>query len=180
MAPEKKWYPRSALWIWISAAVLVALDQAVKGLAVRYLKEGGPVSLIDGVFELRYLENPYAAFSFGRAFRTVFPYLVLTVTVILLGVLVYYSLRIPGERRFFCLRAVVVLILAGAVGNLIDRLRQGYVVDLLYFRLIDFPIFNVADIYVCVGAALFLWTMLFRGSLYEVFSAPKKDGSDVS
>ena len=65
------------------------------------------------------------------------------------------------ERKYLPLRACAVLIAAGAVGNFIDRIRLGYVVDFLYFKLIDFPIFNVADIYVTVSTALFIVLLCF-------------------
>ena len=65
------------------------------------------------------------------------------------------------ERRYLVLRILAVLIVAGAIGNFIDRLRLGYVVDFFYFCLIDFPIFNVADIYVTVSTFVLLFVMFF-------------------
>ena len=65
------------------------------------------------------------------------------------------------EARYWPIRLIAVCILAGAWGNMIDRLRLGYVVDFFYFKLIDFPIFNVADIYVSVGTAVLAVLVIF-------------------
>jgi signal peptidase II len=68
----------------------------------------------------------------------------------------YVIWKLPDEKKFVPLRICITLITAGAAGNLIDRVAQGYVVDFLYFILIDFPIFNVADCYVTVATAVLL------------------------
>ena len=73
--------------------------------------------------------------------------------VILVAVLLVYT-RIPAGRKFVPLRVCAVFIVSGALGNLIDRVRLGYVVDFFYFELIDFPVFNVADIFVTLSAVL--------------------------
>ena len=67
----------------------------------------------------------------------------------------------PVNKRFLILRILILLIAAGAVGNFIDRIRQGYVVDFFYFKLINFPIFNVADIYVSVGMVILALLIFF-------------------
>lgn len=129
----------------------VLLDQWTKMLAAEHLKGQKPVILIDRVFQFCYLENRGAAFGLFQNQRVIF----LINTVIVLAVIIYFYGRIQGERRFLPLRICGIFICAGAVGNMIDRFRLGYVVDFFYFNLIDFPIFNVADIYVtCAVAAL--------------------------
>lgn len=137
--------------------VLVALDQISKGLAVRFLKGQDPFVLWEGVFEFRYLENRGAAFGMLQGQRMFF---LLTGVLVLLAV--FYVLRhMSKEARYFPLRLIAVGILSGAWGNMIDRLRLSYVVDFFYFKLIDFPIFNVADIYVSVGTAVLVVLVLF-------------------
>lgn len=146
---------------YIAAGIFVALgvfaDQWTKILAVSHLKGRQPVILIDGVFQLCYLENRGAAFGLFQNQRVVF----LINTVIILVIIACLYGRIPGEKHFLPLRICGIFVCAGAIGNMIDRIRFGYVVDFLYFNLIDFPIFNVADIYVTcsvfVLAALILW-----------------------
>ncbi len=137
--------------------VLLSLDQWTKRLAVAHLRGQEAYVLWDGVFELRYLENFGAAFSTFQNQRTFF--LILTPIAMLL--ILYIDLfRIPQTRRYLWMDIAAVLFLSGAAGNFIDRLILGYVVDFFYFRLIDFPVFNVADVYV-VAAALLLFVLCF-------------------
>lgn len=146
---------------YLTAGILVALgvllDQWTKALAVSHLKGQKPVILIDRVFQLCYLENRGAAFGLFQDQRVAF----LISTVLILAVMIYFYGKLSGDRRFLPLRICGICICAGAIGNMIDRIRLGYVVDFFYFNLIDFPIFNVADIYVTCAvfalAALILW-----------------------
>lgn len=140
--------------------VLVFLDQVTKFLAVMHLspKAGGSdIILWEGVFRLQYLENRGAAFGILQGKRIVF--FIITV-LILLGIIWIFH-QIPMERRFVPLQVIAVFIFAGAIGNFIDRMRLGYVVDFFYFELINFPVFNVADIYVTCAAILFAVLFLF-------------------
>ena len=141
----------------IGTVLLVALDQWTKLLAVRHLMGQAVVPILDGVFELHYLENRGAAFGILQGQKGIF----LLCTAVVLVVLAFYYNRMPVTGRFRLLRLVGVLLSAGAVGNLIDRMQHSYVVDFLYFKLIDFPIFNVADCYVTVGAVLLAAAILF-------------------
>ena len=138
-------------------ALLVLLDQATKLAAVSALKDGGPFVLIPGVFQLQYLENRGAAFGLLQNARIFF----LAVTLIALAAVIYVLVRLPLKRKYIVLRFLMVLIAAGAVGNMIDRVFLGYVRDFLYFSLIDFPIFNVADIYVTCATILLILLLLF-------------------
>lgn len=142
----------------IGAAVLVILDQYTKLLAVRHLMNKEAIPLISDVFELKYLENRGAAFGVFQDARIMF----LVMTVIVLFILVWAFIKIPSTKRYAPLYWTMVLLGAGAIGNCIDRVAKGYVVDFFYFKLINFPIFNVADIYVtCSVAALFV-LILFK------------------
>ena len=141
----------------IGTVLLVAFDQWTKLLAIRHLMGQAAVPILDGVFELHYLENRGAAFGILQGQKGIF----LLCTALVLVVLAFYYNRMPVTGRFRLLRLVGVLLSAGAVGNLIDRMQHSYVVDFLYFKLIDFPIFNVADCYVTVGAVLLAAAILF-------------------
>lgn len=141
----------------VLTALLVLLDQATKLAAVSALKDGGPYVLIPGVFQLQYLENRGAAFGLLQNARIFF----LAVTLIALAAVIYVLVRMPLKRKYIVLRFLMVLIAAGAVGNMIDRVFLGYVRDFLYFSLIDFPIFNVADIYVTCATILLILLLLF-------------------
>ncbi len=155
----------------------VALDQLTKYLAVIYLKGKDPYVIWEGVFELRYLENRGAAFGILQNQKWFF--LVSGILILLLAG--YIFVHMPHFGKFIPLRISCVFIMAGAIGNMIDRIVHQYVIDFFYFRLIDFPIFNVADIYVTVTTVLILLLVLFYykeedlEELFSVFSRRKKD-----
>ncbi|MDE5818770.1 MAG: signal peptidase II [Lachnospiraceae bacterium] len=137
--------------------VLVALDQGTKYLAVLHLKDHAPVPIIDGVFELHYLENRGAAFGMLQNQKVFFIF----IAVVILAAICYVLFRMPDKKRYRSMNFFCVLIASGAVGNMIDRFRCDYVVDFLYFVLIRFPIFNVADIYVTCATILLAIFLLF-------------------
>lgn len=144
------------LIILLAIAALTALDQWFKYLAVVHLKEQPPFVLIDGVFELHYSENTGAAFGILQDHRWVFMSVTIIVMVFLLVLL------LSGKfRQYPLLNVSGVLIVAGGIGNLIDRIFNGYVVDFLYFKLINFPIFNFADCCVVIGAVMLLVFFFF-------------------
>ncbi len=145
---------------WVIAMMtllLIFFDQVTKGLAVRFLKGQEPFVIWDGVFELRYLENRGAAFGMLQGHQAFF----LFTGLLVFAAALYFFRHVSADRKFFPIRMIAVFILAGALGNMADRLRLSYVVDFFYFRLIDFPIFNVADIYVSVGTAVLAVLILF-------------------
>ena len=143
------------LFVLLSIA-LVVVDQVTKHLAVTHLADGSSVDLIPNVFELHYLENRGVAFGMLQDMRWVF----IPVSLLMMALLIVLLVRSP-MRRSGCFNFCCYLCLAGAVGNLIDRAVLGYVVDFLYFKLIDFPVFNVADCYVVVSTILFCVYFLF-------------------
>ena len=148
---------KAVLGFLVSGAVLTAIDQWTKSLAVAGLKGKEPFVIWKDVFELLYSENRGAAFGVLQGKHGFFFLVAACVFVAAL----YVTWKLPDEKKFVPLRICVTLITAGAAGNLIDRVAQGYVVDFLYFILIDFPIFNVADCYVTVSVALLIILILF-------------------
>ncbi len=136
---------------------LTALDQWTKKLAVKFLMGNSPCVLWDGVFELFYSENRGAAFGMLQGKQTFF----FVISVCVFAVIGYVMAKLPAARRYLPLEMCLTVICAGAAGNLIDRVSQGYVVDFLYFKLIDFPIFNVADCYVTVATAALMILLLW-------------------
>ncbi len=141
----------------VSLILLVGIDQYTKYLADLYLNGQDSFVLIENVFELSYLENKGAAFGILQNKRYIF----LVITVLVMIGIGYAYYKLPKEKRYLPLRGICVTLTAGAVGNMIDRIGRGYVIDFFYFKLIDFPVFNVADIYVVVSAILFMILMLF-------------------
>jgi signal peptidase II len=140
-----------------AVAALVFIDQLTKYLAKMNLADG-PFVIWPGVFEFRYLENEGAAFSMLTGQKWLF--IVLTFAFLVAAFVIYR--RVPRTKRMRALRICIVFLTAGAVGNLIDRLFLSYVRDFMYFSLIDFPIFNVADICVSVTMCVLIVLILFR------------------
>lgn len=152
---------------------LTLLDQWTKRLAVKSLMGNSPYVIWEGVFELFYSENRGAAFGVLQGKQTFF----FLIAMCVFGVILYVMVKLPSNRRFVPLELCMTAIAAGAAGNLIDRVSQGYVVDFLYFKLIDFPIFNVADCYVTVATAilmvLFLW--YYKDEEFEMLLPGRKE-----
>lgn len=142
---------------FLAFAVLVIVDQMTKYMAIGRLKDRPSIKLIDGVFELQYLENRGAAFGMLQNGKVFFVF----AAVVMLTAIVFVLIKAPIAKKYRPWHVFLVMIAAGGVGNMVDRIRLDYVVDFFYFSLIDFPIFNVADIYVTVGTALFLIMLLF-------------------
>ncbi|MCR5418804.1 MAG: signal peptidase II [Lachnospiraceae bacterium] len=137
-------------------AILLAADQVTKILALR-LQDSDDLILINGVFQLHYLENRGAAFSMLQDATWVF----VVATVVMAAVIGYVLFKVPAGKRYIMWHICLTMIGAGGIGNLIDRLRLSYVIDFLYFSLIDFPVFNFADICVTVGVALLFICVIF-------------------
>lgn len=136
---------------------LLFLDQYTKYLAITDLKDHSAVSLIDGILELQYLENKGAAFGMLQNKKTLFIFM----TVVMLTVIFYVFFKLPQQKKFIIWQVFMCLICAGGIGNMIDRIRFDYVVDFIYFKVIDFPVFNVADIMITIGTVLFFIVVLF-------------------
>ena len=136
--------------------LLTAFDRFTKNLAIRYLVKGDVV-LIPNVLSLHYLENRGAAWGiFQNAF-----WLFIIIAVVVTAVMAVLYARMPYERHYWYMRFTIVLLLSGAIGNFIDRIMWHYVVDFIYFECIHFPVFNVADCFVCISAALLMYGILF-------------------
>ena len=145
-------------YIWLGIAVLlVGADQLIKFWAENTLSQLETIPLIDGVFHLTYVQNFGAAFSTMQNKRI---FLILMTSLFLLAILV---LLVTKKMHSPWMVSCWSLVLAGGVGNLIDRIFRdgGYVVDMFDFRLINFPVFNLADVFVCVGTCLLIVYLLF-------------------
>ncbi len=152
---------------------LVFLDQFTKYLASSGLKGRPPVVLIPDVLELQYLENRGAAFGSLQGMQGVFWVL----TLAFLAAAVYFYIRIPKTRHYLPLTACCVVLAAGALGNFIDRVANQYVIDFIYFSVIDFPIFNVADIYITLSfiAILLLVFFYYKEGDFQFLSFRKQE-----
>ena len=137
---------------------LVAFDRWTKYLALVKLKPVKNITVIEGFLDLTFVENRGAAFGMMQGARWFF--VVLTLGV--LAVILYYYRKLPVNRTYNIVRGCLVFISAGAIGNLIDRLFSGYVIDFLEVTFISFPVFNAADIFVVCGTVVFAYMLLFR------------------
>ncbi|MBQ6799162.1 MAG: signal peptidase II [Oscillospiraceae bacterium] len=136
------------------AAVIVILDQVSKALVVANIPLDGYVEAIPGLFHLTYIRNTGAAFSMLEGQRIFF----LVITAVFLGGVIYCIVKKVFARPYFWIFAAIT---GGAIGNLIDRIRFGYVVDMIAVDFIDFAIFNVADIFITCGAVVLVVYALF-------------------
>ena len=142
---------------FVISAVAVIVDRYTKILAVSSLKGKPSYVLIKGVLELLYSENTGAAFSILQGKQWFF----YIITIIVLFVIYYIVYKLPFERKYIPLFYILCFIFAGALGNFIDRVMYAYVVDFIYISLINFPIFNMADIYISVATAVLIVCLLF-------------------
>lgn len=136
------------------SVLVIAVDQILKLLVVEYLKPVGTIPIIDGLLDFRYTENTGAAFSILQNQRWLF-----VVITLIVSALIVYALFRYQNHEFFSY-AASVLIVGGGIGNLIDRVLHGYVVD--YIRVSFFPaIFNFGDCCVTVGTLFLIIHVLF-------------------
>lgn len=145
---------------------IVAIDQITKYIAVTKLLPIGSVEFISGVMDFTFVRNFGAAFGILQGGKWMF---VILTAAIAVGMVIAFK-RLPKDRGNNILRMSLVMILGGAVGNCIDRLFRGFVVDFFETTFMEWPVFNVADIFVVVGALLMAFTVLF-----VIKDEPKKD-----
>ena len=153
----------------------VVLDQVTKWLAVEYLKPRYTVPLIQDALHLTYVENTGASFGMLKDHRWVF---MVVSTVMIFGIIIFLLLqkKIPPV-----LGLSMGMILGGGIGNMIDRVLLGYVVDFIDFRLINFAVFNGADSFICVGAAiLFIYVLMLETEEEKKKKAEKAAASENS
>ena len=156
MSEARPTFASRAVWIALACSVIL-IDAITKHVAVAQLAPFHSVSVIPGLFDLTYVENPGGVFGLLRGLQDTTRGIIFTLVpltaIVLIGL---YALRVPSAHRLTL--ASLALILGGAVGNLIDRIRLGYVVDFLdfHFRGHHWPAFNLADSAICVGVGLLL------------------------
>ncbi len=146
-----------AIYYVIYTAVIlggIGLDQLSKLLAVKLLAPIGSVPLWSGVLHLTYVENKGAAFGMLADHRWVFMS-ISSVAIIAIALYLY-----SGRNTSRLYTSALMLIVSGGIGNMIDRIALGYVIDFIDFALIDFAVFNIADSIVCIGAGLLILSLV--------------------
>ena len=150
---------RTALLGVLLCGGLIAADLLTKLTASKLGSR--EVVLIPGVLSLSYIENRGAAFGIMQGRQ----WLLIVISAVMIAAAVVFYIRRIRDIQYRYLRVLIVFLVAGALGNMIDRIMLGYVRDFIYFKLIHFPVFNVADIYVTVSAVLILiWIILHDDS----------------
>ena len=144
---------------------IVGLDQLTKYFAVAHLKGIRTLPLIEEVFHLTYVENPGAGFGIFADYTWLLSVCSAVIAACLIG---YVLVKKPKHPLMLC---ALIFLTGGAIGNLIDRVSLGHVVDFLDFTWINFPVFNVADCFVTVGAVLLAVYIVF----YAEDSAEKQN-----
>ena len=143
-------------YILYSAVIIagVVIDQLSKWLCVEFLKPKGSVPIIKDVIHLTYVENRGMAFGLMSDARWVF---MVTSVIMIVAMGLYLYLGMCENKLYWISVAMVV---SGGIGNMIDRVALGYVVDFIDFTLIDFAVFNGADSFVCVGAGMLVLALV--------------------
>ena len=156
----------------MASAILYTIDQVTKILAKMYLSDTPGISVIPGVFELFYLEIRGAAFGMLENRQMFF----IVIALLMFGFAGYIYIKLPCSRFYTPLRIICILIAVGAVGNMTARIVWNYVIDFLYVSLIDFPVFNIADCYVCIAAAaaVVLLFTLYKDESFDFISRGKE------
>lgn len=141
----------SFFYYLLFAAGIVAADQITKALTVAHIALGGEVAFLPGLLRFTYLRNTGAAFSSFEGQQWLFALLFAVFTGVVL--LEYFKKPLPFTRlERWCIAAIY----GGGLGNMIDRVRFGYVVDMIETEFMDFPVFNVADYFITCGCILLI------------------------
>lgn len=142
---------------FVIAIAIVIIDQVTKYYAQSYLQAIHTIPIIQDIFHLTYARNTGAAFSILRNKQL---FLIIMTSIVTL-VLILYLFKNRKDPSIL-LKISIAFIIGGAIGNLIDRIRFNYVIDFFYLVIINYPIFNVADIFVVVGAILIGYGVIFK------------------
>lgn len=145
-----------ALYVYVIAVFVFIADQLSKLAVVRFMSEGETIPLWEGVFHLTSHRNRGAAFGILQDQRWFF----IAVTIVVIIGIIYYLQTVKNLTSRMAI--ALSLILGGALGNFVDRLMTGEVVDFLDFRLINYPIFNIADSAIVIGVGIFILDMILE------------------
>lgn len=152
--------------------VCVGMDQLTKLFAINNLRDlADEIPVINKAFGLYYVENKGISFSMLSSKMA----LIIIITSIIMLILIYVMIRTPKTKYFMPFSIVLSVIVGGAAGNMIDRIFRGFVIDFIMLDFINFPIFNVADIFVCVGLFILVILIIFKYKDKDFdFIIPKK------
>ncbi len=151
----------------VSVLIMVGLDQWIKYLTILYLSDGREVKVLGDALVITYVQNRGMAWGLFQNGQVIFAIL----TPIAIAAILFLYVRTPWEKEYRPIRIAEVMLIGGAIGNLIDRIFRfdptdgkifhGYVVDMIYVKAIKFPVFNVADMFVTVAFFLMIFLLIF-------------------
>jgi signal peptidase II len=144
------------LLLLLSVLPMLIIDQFTKYLARLYLTNKS-IDLVKNIFSLVLVKNSGAAWGSFSKYTVV----LIAVTLILIIALIYLYYKMPDDRHFTPFKLCILFIIGGALGNLVDRIAFRYVTDFLYFNAINFPVFNVADIFVTCSTIILALLIIF-------------------
>jgi signal peptidase II len=176
MSSDRKHRPASSLALLLLAAATVAVDQITKLAVVTHMAPGDRHVVVEGWFQIRFITNAGGLFGAFRSLPDGWRTLLFSVVPLLASIgLLVFLLRTSSAQRL--LRTGLAFILGGAVGNLVDRLRLGHVIDFLdvFWRDHHWPAFNVADASICVGVGLILLDGFFGPAGHHQPSTARPD-----
>lgn len=143
------------------AVVLIIFDQVTKHLSRVSFSDGSDFPVIPGVLRFLLHKNTGAVWGFMSGTQNSVLYLTIA-TLVILALIIFVYFKIPDTQKYSSLLLIITFVFAGAIGNLIDRIALNYVTDFIYFELINFPVFNVADCYVTVSVFVLCYLILFK------------------
>ena len=143
------------MYFFVPFLILLIADQSVKHLIRTTMVEGQSIPVIANIFHITYIENPGAAFGILANQRILF----LVLTALIVGIMIYLYFSLQNKKSLTAISLGIVV--SGAIGNFIDRFLQGTVTDFLDFRI--WPIFNIADICICIGLVFICYFVIIKG-----------------
>ncbi len=143
------------MYFYVPLIGFLVLDQLLKYYIRTTMTLGQSIPIIKNIFHITYIENPGAAFGILANQRVLF----LILTAVITGIMIYLYFSLQNKKSIAALS--LALVISGAIGNFIDRFLRGTVTDMFDFRI--WPVFNIADICICVGIALLCYVLIFKG-----------------
>lgn len=155
---NKSWFKKKILiWDFICLILLNALDRFAK-FAAMYFCENENFVIIKDILEITYIQNTGGALGILNNQRFFFIF----ISVLFICLIIFFMLAMPNERKFHSLHIWLSFILAGTIGNAMDRIIYGYVIDIIYISKINFPVFNLSDIFMSLGTIFLVIIVLFK------------------
>ncbi len=145
------------IYALIGVIVLFFIDKYTKLWAIKNIKDKEPINIIDGVFELSYVENKGAAWGMFEGATLFFA----LITLVVLVAVIWVFISLGKSKKDKVLKFALVVFTSGVLGNFYERMLYHKVVDMLHFYLIEYPVFNVADVFIVISSILIAVLLIF-------------------